>query len=214
MAKEYVIGRMAASAVKVPLDKDGVSGRHAMISINDDDVWMLQDLDSTNGTYVRDGDGEFHRIYSKCISEKDVVRLGGGGAGSFVFVAHRVTDDSDSYAYEFRQLRKLLVAQRAAETSLERRNELYGWLSKLSGLAAIGLCAGLDALCGINIDAYTRYFLIACAPVAVGLAFAGRSKSMKKLRKKREKILVCPKCGKPLSEYDIEDGQCSRCKAR
>ena len=35
MVREYIIGRSASSAVKVPLDKNGVSGTHAKISIGD-----------------------------------------------------------------------------------------------------------------------------------------------------------------------------------
>ena len=65
MVREYIIGRSASSAVKVPLDKNGVSGTHAKISIGDNGAWMLCDLDSTNGTYVSDDLGVFHRIYSK-----------------------------------------------------------------------------------------------------------------------------------------------------
>ena len=99
MVREYIIGRSASSAVKVPLDKNGVSGTHAKISIGDNGVWMLCDLDSTNGTYVSDDLGVFHRIYSKEISEDDIIRLGSGGASSFVFTAHRVLDDADDYSY-------------------------------------------------------------------------------------------------------------------
>lgn len=214
MGREYIIGRSASSAVKVPLDKNGVSGTHAKISIGDNGVWMLCDLDSTNGTYVSDDLGVFHRIYSKEISEDDIIRLGSGGASSFVFTAHRVLDDVDDYSYEFRQLRRRLAERRTSEAAMEKRMEIYDWLTRLSGLAAVGVCAILDALGKISVNANVRYMLIAFAPVVVGFFFRGNTKTLKKLRRCRERIFICPKCGKPLSEYDIEDGQCSRCRAK
>lgn len=156
----------------------------------------------------------FNRVYSKQILESDIIRLGNGGANSYTFTAHRVLNPDESYAYEFKQLKKLVRLQKEKEEKKEKKIELNGWISKLSGLAVIGLCAIAGSFEGVNIDPNIRYILIACAPVVVGLLFKGDAKSLKILRKKREKLLVCPKCGRPVSEFDIEQGQCSRCKAK
>ncbi|OAI39825.1 hypothetical protein AYO39_02435 [Actinobacteria bacterium SCGC AG-212-D09] len=48
-ADHLVIGR--DEACDVVLSREGVSRRHARLSFSGD-VWMIQDLQSTNGTYV------------------------------------------------------------------------------------------------------------------------------------------------------------------
>lgn len=214
MSQSYIIGSSLSSAIKIPDDREGVSGRHAQIIVDDDGKWLIEDMGSTNGTYVRDGSGEFRRVDKAEIRETDIIRLGKAGANSFVFTAHRILSPDDSYAYEFRQLRNALMEQRAAEAKKEKKIEMNGWISKLSGLGVILLCAIIGSFSGVNIDPNTRYILIACAPVAVGLFFSGDVKSLKALKKRREKILLCPKCNRPVSDFDIEEGQCSRCKAK
>lgn len=214
MAQEFIVGRNPLSPVKVPVDKDAVSGKHAKITITDTGVWELEDLNSSNGTFVRDKDGEFYRIFTKQIKEWDIIRLGNGGANSFVFTAGRVLHPDDSYASEFRQLKHLLGEQRAAEETKEKRIEINGWISKSAGVGIYICCVLFGKMSGIDIPPDIRYLLIAFAPVLVGVLFNGEAKSLKRIRKKREKILVCPKCGRPLSDYDIEQGQCSRCKAK
>ncbi|MDE5975337.1 MAG: hypothetical protein K2G69_02170, partial [Muribaculaceae bacterium] len=154
------------------------------------------------------------RIFTKEIKENDIIRLGPDGANGFVFMAHRVVAPDDSYAYEFRQLRRQARGQLEKEKKKEKKIEINGWISKVSGLAAMGLCSLAGSVAGLSVSPNTRYMLIACAPVLVGLIFSGDAKALKELRKKREKLFLCPKCGKPLAEFDIEQGQCSRCKAK
>lgn len=214
MEQEFIIGRNPSSPIKIPVDRNGVSGQHAKIRISDRDGWIIEDLKSANGTYVRDGNGDFHRVYTKRIKESDVIRLGNGGANSFTFYAHRVIAPQESYIYEFRQLRDELKIQLEREHKQEKKVEFNGWISKLSGLAVIGLCAIAGSINGISIDPNTRYLLIACAPVVVGIIFNGDMKRLKSVKRQRDKLLLCPHCGKPISEFDIKQGQCSRCKAK
>lgn len=108
MAQELIVGRSQSSSIKIPAAKDAVSGQHVRITINDNGIWKLEDLKSSNGTYVRDENGEFHRVYNKQIHESDIIRLGNGGANSFIFTARRILALDDSYAYEFKMLRKEL----------------------------------------------------------------------------------------------------------
>lgn len=214
MATEYIVGRHAESPVKIPADKNAVSSHHVKITIADDGVWTLEDLNSPNGTYVRDENGEFQRVYKKQIVETDIIRLGSAGIASMVFMARRVTTpDSTSYAYEFRQLKQLRKQQAEKEAAMEKKIERNGWISKCAGLGAIGVCALLGSIDGVNIDPNVRYVLIACAPVIAGVCFSGDAKALRALRARRSKILVCPRCQRPISEYDIDQGACSSCKA-
>lgn len=213
---EYIIGRASSDGmVKVPATCDRVSGTHARITVDDYGTWTLEDLDSKNGTFVRDDNGEFQRVYRKQISKKTVIRLGSGGSGCFVFTAgHVQAPEPDNYEYEFHQMKKLLRAQQDKEQKKEKAIERNGWIAKFSGFGVIGICALLGSIKGVDIDPTMRYILISSAPVVVGLLFKGDAAALKSLRRKRDKIIVCPRCERPLSEFDVEHCQCSRCKAR
>lgn len=130
MAQELIVGRSQSSSIKIPAAKDAVSGQHVRITINDNGIWKLEDLKSSNGTYVRDENGEFHRVYNKQIQESDIIRLGNGGANSFIFTARRILALDDSYAYEFKMLRKELQKQKELEEALAKRANINGWISK------------------------------------------------------------------------------------
>ncbi len=214
MEKELIIGRCALSPIKIPEDKSVVSSHHIKITISDNGIWKLEDLQSANGTYIRDDEGQFHRVYNKQIHENDIIRLGNGGVNSYVFTARKAVAPDESYAYEFRQLRKLLKKQREDEAAKEKKLELNGWLTSATGAVVYGLTWVIGALFDISIDPTVRFGLMALAPILVKTCFSGDARDLKNLRKKREKILVCPNCGRPIAEFDIEQGQCSRCKAK
>jgi two-component system, cell cycle response regulator len=65
---EFVLGRGTDCDIQV--DRDSVSRRHARVFLKDGTSWMVQDLGSTNGSYVNDtqiqqaglGDGDFLKI--------------------------------------------------------------------------------------------------------------------------------------------------------
>lgn len=212
---EYIIGRSVTDGmVRVPDSCASVSGRHVKITVDDYGNWMLEDLNSTNGTFVRDDKGEFTRVYTKKISKNTIIRLGPAGAGSFVFTAaHVLAPAHDDYDYEFRQVRKLMEKQLEDERKKEKVIERNGWIAKCAGFAVIGICAILGSIKGVDIDPNMRYILISSAPVIVGLLFKGDASALRALKRRREKIIVCPRCERPLSEFDVEHRQCSRCKA-
>lgn len=214
MTTEIIIGRSAVSPLKVPDDRVGVSGKHAKITVTDDGAWKLEDLDTPNGTFIRNEQGDFDRVYSKDISETDVIRLGNDGANSFTFTARRALHPDDPYRFEFNHLKKILANLKEEEAKKEHRIEINGWITKLSGAGVMVLCAILSSIKGIDIDPNVRIGLVAIAPILVGLIFNGDKKSLKVLKKRREKFMVCPKCGRRITEFDLEQGQCSKCKAK
>jgi len=209
MPQELIIGRSPSSPVKIPADRSGVSGQHVKITVSDNGIWKLEDLKSANGTYVRDENGDFQRVYTKQIKESDIIRLGNDGANSFSFYAHRAITSEDSYLYEFKQLRKALNLQKALEEKIAKKSEIAGWIQAL----VPGIILGAT-LCIPQMDMGTRCILMAVATPMFKIIFNGNSKAMRNIKKRREKLLLCPKCFKPISEFDIEQGQCSRCKAK
>ena len=65
MAKEFIIGSAASSAIPVPATARGVSGQHVKITVSDHGRWQLEDLDSANGTYIKDFNGDFRRVSNR-----------------------------------------------------------------------------------------------------------------------------------------------------
>lgn len=219
MAKEFTIGRVADSPITIPADKVGVSGIHAKIIIHDDGHWEIEDLDSNNGTYVKDQNGNFQRVFKKIIDESTVIRLGQEGHDSFVFMAHRVIANDNSYAYEFKQLKKILKRQIAEEEALEDKNVRNMKIVKAASPLAMAICIvaqyGIPGLRDdVNLNLWISRGAMALAPVAIGMFFGIDAHSVKALKQKRLKTLTCPKCGYPVSEFDIQNMQCSRCKAK
>lgn len=219
MSKEFLIGRAADSPITIPADKVGVSGSHVKISIDENGRWEVEDLNSANGTYVRDEDGNFQRVFKKKIDEDSIIRLGQGGHNSFVFMAHRVIAQDNSYEYEFRKLRNLLKCQMEEEEALELRNARNMKIVKAASPLAMGLCVVAQyAIPGLKDDANLNLWIsrgaMALAPVVIGMFFGIDAHAVKSLKQKRIRLLTCPKCGYPVSEFDIQNMQCSRCKAK
>ena len=212
MASTFIIGRSGNQPFKITAES--VSNEHTSVTIDNNGVWTLEDLDSPNGTYIRNASGEFNQVYKKIISEDTVIRLGRGGHHGCIFTGHQLISTPGDYSYEFRNLKKALARQQADEAMMQAKSERNGWISKCSGMAAIAICALLGSIDGINIDPNTRYILIASAPIIVGLLFRNDKAAMAQLRQKRQKLIVCPKCGRPLSEFDVENMICPSCKAR
>ncbi len=219
MSKELIIGRTITSAVAVPADRLNVNGTHAKITVKDNGEWELVDLNSANGTYVKDSDGNFKRVYKKVIGEDSVIRLGQEGHESFIFMAHRAVSNDDSYSYEFRKLKKLLKNQITEEEAMETRNARNMTIVKAASPIAMGLCVVAQyAIPSLREDPSLNLWIsrgaMALAPFAIGMVFGIDTKAVKALKQKRLKLLTCPKCGYPISEFDIHNMQCSRCKAK
>ncbi len=51
-------------------------------------------------------------------------------------------------------------------------------------------------------------------PPLLKIMLGNFTKGTKTVKKTREKFMLCPKCGKRISEFDVEQGQCSKCKAK
>lgn len=219
MVEEYIIGRNSESVVKVPAEKVGVSSRHIKITIFENGTWEIEDLNSANGTFLKDNKGNFQRVYKKIISENSVIRLGQEGHDSFVFTAHRVVTSDTSFVYEFKQLRKQLKAMLEEEGLLERKNQRNMKIVKAASPIALVLCViaqygipGLRERADINL--WISRIAMGVAPFVIGIFFGVDTQAVKALKQKRVKLLTCPQCGYPLSEFDIQNMQCTRCKAK
>lgn len=217
MPREYIIGRSLKNDLEVPAEKVEVSGHHARLTVNDAGEWVLEDLDSSTGTFIRDNNGNFHRIFKKKITEDTVIRLGGEGYGSYQFMAHHVACDPNDYSYEFAVLRNLLDRQTAEEAELEKKNRRNTNIIKLAAPLTLALTIIVQYSIPRLKDNYELNMWISrgamgIAPVLAGFFFGTDFNHGKQLRQRRLKMFRCPKCHKPISDFDINNMQCPICK--
>lgn len=214
MPTEIIIGRSSISPINVPDDRVAVSGKHAKITVSDNGDWEIEDLDSVNGTFVRNDNFEFEKVYTRKIHESDIIRLGNDGANSFIFCAHRALHPNDNYAYEFRLLQHLLKQSREDEAKKEKKANWASWVISIGAFAVWGLTEIIDKILNIDPDPNKRMIIMMGVPPLLKIMLGGFTKGAKSVKKTREKFMLCPKCGKRISEFDVEQGQCSKCKAK
>ena len=124
--KEFIIGKEGTQKFLIPLTKTRVSRQHARITIDDNGVWTLEDLNSTNGTFIIDDEGELRQIRRMVIGEFTRIVLADQTQMGFSFIAHHVIeDDPNDYRAEFRHVleihQKALLDKAAMDLRLKRR---------------------------------------------------------------------------------------------
>lgn len=202
---EYKLGINYKTPVPIPQEASSVSGDHATITI-EGNRWTLTDNNSANGTYV-ENDGQFERVARVSITPDTWIRLGREGVYGFTFKARRIIMPN-SYIDDFVQLRKDYEEFKNEEARLETLSKS----SKLLGLAVSAVCIVLTLFPPFNQSfSFMRAAMLlpGIATLLMGMWLDGRKK---KVINKRKRI-VCPKCRRPIGEFDINNGQCSICKA-
>lgn len=214
MPVEVIIGRSSSSPLKIPEDRVAVSGKHVKITVSDGGEWKLEDLESSNGTFVRNENYEFERVFTRQLQESDIIRLGNDGANSFVFTARRALYPDDNYSYEFKQLQRLLKQSREDEAQKEKWGNIAGWIISGGAFAVWGLTEIIEWILHKDSDPNKRMIIMMGVPPLLKIMLGNFTKGTQRVKKTREKFMLCPKCGKRISEFDIEQGQCPKCKAK
>lgn len=203
MNRQVIIGKNGEQ--KFPITNAGVSRHHARITITDSG-WLLEDLNSTNGTYVRDEKGSFERVLSKRIHEDTVIRLGDSSINGYTFWAHHVLEENpNDYGYEFTrisQLREQLMADRKnAIIRSQQKAKVWRLLISLIPLAFSIFVTDIK--------------LMRASMIIPGLVMMliPQKNGNEQIDNKIKSMLVCPRCGRPLSEYEIKSQQCMACKS-
>ena len=206
--KEIIIGRNGDQPFKITAE--GVSARHASLTIRDDGRWVLKDLDSTNGTYIRDEHYQYVRIAVKIIDENTVIRLGNDDSiRSIQFMAVQlIKEKPDDFSKEFEELRKNL------ESCIAKKNDMDKMVSRLS--YAPLACSAIIGVVTMNmsISPWGLRCLFIIPTLLSPLINNYGNKKKKELAKEIRNNFICPnpKCRYPLSETEIRRGQCGKCK--
>ena len=211
--REFIIGKNHAEPIAIPASKSAVSGTHVKITVSDDrKTWVLEDLNSTNGTYIRDDEGNFRQVYKCYITEKTIIRLGGQGITSFVFMAHRVfVSDPTDYSYEFGVMVQDYMAIKQEITTREQINKNHNSIRIFAPIIGLGLSCCIPsgsqlAMWGIRLSITIPTFL-------VGWLFRKDADKLKEILNKKAKLFMCPRCGKPLADHFVQQHYCPSCCA-
>lgn len=212
--KEIIIGTRGEQPFKIT--SEGVSGRHASITICDDGKWILKDLNSTNGTFIRNENLQFEQISEKRIDEMTVIRLGCDTTiNSYIFTAFQVLkEDPEDYSFEFKHLMMQWDVLMGKKERLERKIVQLAFAPVLISLGLIGgscfIPRDLPAMEQMNI---MRVIMILPSIISPMINSYGK-KRLKSLTDEIKNTFVCPNpnCGLPLSEAEIKRGQCLKCK--
>lgn len=204
--KQIILGTEGNQPFKIT--QQGVSRQHARITIGDDDVWTLEDLNSTNGTFIRNEIGEMRRVGTLEITPMTFICLGPSNANGCSFYATHLVNPDD-FIKEFQYLNQL-------EDKFDVQEEHTDKMARtIRMLIAI-----------VSFIALVGSFLVSHGPFQVGLLRVGTAVSLlstiffnpnekkKKLQAEREKFHTCPnpKCSHIMKSREIRMMQCAKCK--
>lgn len=210
MNLEMILGKEGEQPF--PISNSGVSRKHACITVHDG-VWTLEDLNSTNGTFIQDEDGEFERICKKQITEKTVIRLGPGTMNGYTFMAHRiVVKDSNDYSFEFLVLSQTLMELGEKEKMLKKKLKQHQQMRLLLPALALGL-SYLPFVENLGNPAVMIRLVMFVPSLLSGFLFGKDPQEVQKLAVVKARLLVCPKCHRPLTQYELDNEICLACKA-
>lgn len=205
--QKIIIGREGNQPF--PITQDGVSGRHASLTIRTDGAWVLEDLNSTNGTYIRNKDFVFERVGRKVIEKDTIIRLGSDDTiRSLQFMAVRLVAGPKDFSFEFGLLKSKW------DGLMERRDKLEKQIALMSYLPVGASVLLLGATISVNDIHVIRGVMFLPSILSPVINTFGKKK-LKKLNEEVKHTFVCPNpnCGMPLTETEVKLGKCLKCKA-
>ncbi len=221
--QEFLLGRGMTEPFKI--EGEGVSAQHAKITVDSDDTGgeiklTIEDLKSTNGTWVRDDRGQMIRIERREITPDTFIRLGGSDVGGCTFYARHLLSPN-SYREEFRYMRRVGKDFREEIERVEQHTQRRALVTPVLYLIIFILSMVPARLYGITdptVAAQVQAWMLRIPMMLGGLIgfFIATNNPRKDLLRRYELMRRCPNpsCHHTLSEGELELGQCSRCKAR
>lgn len=217
MKQTYIVGRTGNQPFEIEPTRLYVHGQHARLTVDTDSQdWYIEDLkgDGGNGVFIRDSNGDFRRVMACRIRPTDIVRLGPENANSFTFMAHHALQP-DSYNYEFaynRALDRKLQKQEAELTAIIKKHNRNTILAPVI-LAALSMSLRLFLPIDTTVLMAITVGVTAIPTGILRYVYRGDAEKLKAIKSRRAKLIQCPKCWRPLSDYDLRNGRCSACKA-
>lgn len=211
----FTVGRSGDQKFEIGQDRQFVHNEHVRITVDEhSDNWYLEDLKGGkgNGVYLRDSAGDFRLVVNCHIKPNDVLRLGPENAKSFTFMAHQLVAPND-YSYEFKYLRAMDKRFKKAEEEqtavIKKHNLTTNVVSVFVALLVILIRIFID----LDIIIIIGLGLGGVVNGGMRILFRNDAERLKRIKEIRAKFLLCPKCWRVLSDYDVRNCKCSVCKA-
>lgn len=174
-----------------------VSRHHAQLTYEEEGHWILEDLGSTNGTFVNG-----IQIARKQVTSKDVIKLG----DSYVLNLAEVLKANNDYSEEFAALKQVYDNYIQAKIKIQSSNQFKTRLLQSLPFALPGIIGVLIGFSGKGSPALfaISLFITICAPT-VGIYWGAKQsakipKLLQDLTNQFKIDYVCPKCGTFLGE--------------
>lgn len=210
MAEIIKLGRDGDQPFEIKMS--GVSSLHAIIEIDDYGNWWLEDCDSSNGTFVRDNNGNFVRWARERITPHSFICLGPDNAKGCSFYAHQVKDFGN-FIEDFRMMQDKEEEFDRQEHVLDDKIKKIRIAGPIFVLVVVFGITGIPFINNLLGD-YAMQIRIAVSSLS-GLLTTLYDGSAKKrhLKKERDKWHHCPNptCSHKLNSSEINNLQCSKC---
>lgn len=201
--KTIILGKGGNQPFKIK--NEGVSFHHAQITIDDNGEWMLEDLNSTNGTYIRNDVGDLVRVGKVTISPMTFICLGPDNSKGCCFYAKQAENYGD-FREEYDFLTDKVDEYEEKLGKLEVKTQRIKLLVFLVNIVIVIFSMFGEA--GV-------WLLRAGTLVSTGFAaFYDASGLKKKMKAQQEKFYHCPNplCSHILKASEIREMKCSKCK--
>lgn len=197
-----------------PITAEGVSRRHACITIDDDGIWILEDMDSCNGTFIRnETDGTLSRIARIGITPMTFICLGPDNAKGCCFYARQVLQENYgkfTAEYEYLNEKEDLFSEqvRRIERNSKALNIVKAVLPVLLFAVSFAILPGMGPVSMVVRGAASAL------PTVLIQVFYNPTELKKKIKATQENFFHCPNpcCSNRLTSKEIRNMRCSKCK--
>ena len=209
--KEVIIGKSGDQPFAIK--NDCVSRRHARITIDAQGQWTLEDLGSSNGTFVQDENGEFMQVKKVAIGEFTRIALGATTAAGYYFYAHHILEENGSYEAEMRHVIKTYQRLVDEKKELEEKNKTQATIIRILPPLVSAL---VMIIVFVFVPQYRMYIAVSgviatSLATMLGMYQAKNTEAMKAIAEKQARLIRCPKCNRQLTPSDVQSEQCPKC---
>ncbi|MCI6876300.1 MAG: FHA domain-containing protein [Parabacteroides sp.] len=200
---------------EVVADHPHVSRHHARLTRDQEGRLLLEDLGSTNGTFVNDA-----QVLRKYVVPTDRVRLGDASE----WLVSEILKYNNDYSAEFELLKRVYDDYVDAKVKIQSANQFKTRLLQSLPFAIPGIVGVIVGFLGKGSMTWFSVSLLitVCAPmigIYLGAKQSARTPAQLQALANQFKIdYVCPKCGTFLGEVPWESlrnrKQCPACKAK
>lgn len=196
-----------------------VSGKHASVTINDNGKWVLRDLGSTNGTFVRDDDtGNLIAVGQDgvIINEGSFIVLAADNSTGCCFYGRQLLNPSDYFEeHRYMKQKKAEFDRMEEAVSLKAMLIRKGIFYSMLIFTLVTFIPGVEEWCnntlGANLFMLYRGLSLLTMGASTFYDAQGKKARIKKLRKKFNQC-PNPECDHRLSADNIDNMKCPRCQ--